>query len=75
MSGSLNSGWLSSLFSSVMNEEGVWAPLSTSIVKAEITDVMPQVSSAARSVELISSGVTWSSVIPVKPELKRDESR
>ena len=33
------------------------------------------VSSAARSVELISSGVIWSSVMPVKPELKRELSR
>ena len=45
------------------------------MAKAAMTEVTPMVSSAARSVELMSSGVTASSVMPVKPELKRLDRR
>ena len=51
--------------------EGVLLSLSTSMAKAAITELSPMLSSAARSVLLMSSGVIWSSVMPVKLALKR----
>ena len=75
LSGSLNSGWLSSLFSPLTKDAGILASLSTDMAKAAITEVRPMLSSAARSVEFISRGVIWSSVMPVKPELKREDRR
>ena len=48
---------------------------SVSSTKAEITAVRPSVSSAARSVEWIRTGVTASCVMPVKLALNRVLSR
>ena len=74
MSGSRNSGWLRSLFSPLMKAAGLSASLSTSMAKAAMTDVMPMVSSAARSAALIISGVICPSETFVKLALNRDES-